>query len=546
MLAEAEKMNLLVSDQELASRISKRPEFQKDNQFSNGLYQNYLNFYRITPRDFEEGQREDLLREKLQDVIKASTQISESEIQEAYIKENEKIKFKYIGFSRDFFKPTGLPSDQDLQKYFEAHKSEFEVPEQIQVQYVKLTPAMVMDKIEVYEEDIKDYYNTNQAKFFIKKQYQASHILIRSEAQLPFGEDLSGETKEKLLDEADAGARAKAGEILKQIRDGADFAEMAKKHSADPGSGANGGSLGQFSKGMMVPEFEAALDALSPGELSGPIQTAFGFHIIRLEQVNEERMKPLAEVQENIKNTLKEIKARQRIRRIAKKIRKAAGAGNDLATAALEYKAETHTTEYISERFHNVPKIGIVPEFFNAAFSLAGEQLSEPVNTPEVSYLLKVSARKAPHLPELNEVLSEVTEAVVEVNNKTTTLNKLRALKKRLETEKNLDQLAKELNITVEETPFITRMDSIPGIGNVQSIKEAVFALQPGETTTGSTRGAFYLIQIVEREGVNTPDAEQSKKLYTQLKNEKGQAVFQEWMEKIKESANIMIDRTLL
>ncbi|TDJ49102.1 MAG: hypothetical protein E2O45_05250, partial [Nitrospina sp.] len=296
ILAEAEKMNLLVSNQELVSSISKRPEFQKDSQFSNVLYQNYLNFNRITPREFEESQRKDILRKKLEEVIKASTQISESEIQEAYKKENEKIKFKFIGFSRDFFKPTGLPSDQDLQKYFEAHKNEFEVPEQIQVQYVKLVPAMVMDKIEIYEEDIKDYYNTNEAKFFIKKQYQASHILIKSDAQLPFGEDLSDEEKEKLLDEADAGARGKAEEILKQIRDGADFGEMAKKYSDDPGSGANGGSLGQFSKGMMVPEFEEALDRLSPGELGSPVQTVFGFHIIRLDQVNEERIKPLVEV----------------------------------------------------------------------------------------------------------------------------------------------------------------------------------------------------------------------------------------------------------
>ncbi len=546
ILAEAEKMNLMVSNQELVSRISKRPEFQKDSKFSNGLYQNYLNFYRITPREFEESQRKDILREKLEEVIKASTQISESEIQEAYKNENEKIKFKYIGFSRDFFKPTGLPSDDDLQKYFEAHKNEFEVPEQIQVQYVKLTPAMVMDKIEIYEEDIKDYYDTNAAKFFIKKQYQASHILIQSDAQLPFGEDLSDEEKEKLLDEADAGARAKAGEILKQIRDGADFGEMAKKYSGDPGSGANGGSLGQFSKGMMIPEFEAALDLLSPGELGGPVQTTFGFHIIQLDQVNEERMKPLAEVQESITKTLKEIKARQRIRRIAKKIRKAAGAGNDLATAALEYKAETRTTEFISGKTHNVPEIGTVPEFFNAAFALAGEQLSEPVNTPEASYLLKVSARKDPRLPQLNEVLSEVTLAVVEENNKNTTINKLKALRKRLETEKDLDKLARELNLTVEETPFITRTDSIPGIGNIQSIKDAVFALQPGKTTTGSTRGAFYLIQMMEREAADAPDAEQSKKLYTRLKNEKGRAVFQEWMEKIKENAEIMIDRTLL
>ena len=546
MLLEAEKMNLLVSNQELANRISENPEFQRDNKFNSNLYQNYLKFNRISPREFEENQRENFLREKLEGVIKAATLILESEIQEAYKQENEKVKFKYIGFSRDYFTPAAGPSDEDIKKYFEAHKSEFEVPEQIQVQYVKLTPSMVQDKIELYEEDIKDYYDTNQAIYFIKKQYQASHILIKNDNPLPFGEDLSDEEKKKLLDEADKGTQAKAEEILRQIRDGADFGEMAKKYSADPGSGANGGNLGQFSQGLMVPEFEAALDKLAPGELGGPVKTVFGFHIVRLDGVKEERMKPLTEVKGAIEKTLKETKARQRVRRIAKKIRKAAGAGNDLAKAASEYKAESHTTGFISGRTHNVPEIGNVPEFFNAAFSLVGEELSEPVNTPEASYLIKVSARKDPYLPELNDVLSEVTQAVAEENNKANTERQLKALGERLKTEKNLDKMAKELNMTVEETPFINRTDSIPGIGNIQSIKDAVFSLQPGETTNGASRGAYYLIQMVERVAAGVPDPAQSKKLYTRLKNEKSRAVFQEWMDKVKENADILIDRTLL
>ncbi|MEE8206160.1 MAG: SurA N-terminal domain-containing protein, partial [Nitrospinaceae bacterium] len=177
MLLEAEKMNLLVSNQELANRISESPEFQRDNKFNSNLYQNFLKFNRISVREFEENQRKNILREKLEGVINAATLISESEIQEAYKQENEKVKFKYIGFSRDYFTPAARPSDEDIKKYFEAHKNEFEVPEQIQVQYVKLTPSMVQDKIELYEEDIEDYYDTNQAKYFIKKQYQASHIL---------------------------------------------------------------------------------------------------------------------------------------------------------------------------------------------------------------------------------------------------------------------------------------------------------------------------------------------------------------------------------
>jgi len=115
-----------------------------------------------------------------------------------------------------------------------------------------------------------------------------------------------------------------------------------------------------------------------------------------------------------------------------------------------------------------------------------------------------------------------------------------------LKSEKNLEQLAKELKMDVEETPFISQSDSIPGIGNIQSIKDAVFPLKPGETTTGASRGVYYLIQMVEREAADQVDPEKSKKIYTRIKNEKARAVFQEWMENVKENAEILIDQTLL
>ncbi len=546
VLLEAEKMNLQVSDQELAELISKQPQFQRDSKFNNSLYENFLSFNRLSARQYEENQRQNILRGKLEKIVQSATQVSETEILEAYKNENEKIKFKYIGFSRDYFKPGDPPSDEEIQNYFDAHKGQFEVPEQIQIQYVKLTPRMVEDKIEIYDEDIKEYYDTNEARFFVKKKYKASHILIKTDSSLPFGEDLTNEEKGRLLDEAEEESRATAAKILKLIKEGADFAKMAKKHSGDPASGANGGSLGQFSQGMMVPEFEAALDRLKPGELSDPVKTVFGHHIILLEDVKEQRSKPIEEVQDEIKKILTVNKARLRIRRIAKKIRKAAGAANNLTQAALEYKAKTHTTEFVSDRSHNIPEIGSNPNFFNAAFSLAGDEVSEPINTAEASFLIKVVARKDPYIPEVKGVLRELTQAVAEEKNKSATANQLKALGERLEMEKDLEKLAKELKMTVEETPFLSRTDSIPGIGNIQSIKDSVFPLQPGETTTGDSRGAYYLIQMMEREAVDQPDPDKSKKLYTRLKNEKSRAEFQEWMEKIKENAEILIDQTLL
>ena len=172
--------------------------------------------------------------------------------------------------------------------------------------------------------------------------------------------------------------------------------------------------------------------------------------------------------------------------------------------------------------------------------------MSEPVNTPDASYLLKIVARKDPYIPELNEVLSEVTQAVAEEKNKSATESQFKALGERLKSDKNLEQLSKELKMDVEETPFINQSDSIPGIGNIQSIKDAVFPLKPGQTTTGASRGVYYLIQMVEREVADQPDPEKSKKIYTRIKNEKARIVFQEWMENVKEKADILIDQTLL
>jgi hypothetical protein len=139
-----------------------------------------------------------------------------------------------------------------------------------------------------------------------------------------------------------------------------------------------------------------------------------------------------------------------------------------------------------------------------------------------------------------------VTQAVAEEKNKSATEEQFKALGEKLKSGNNLEQLSKELKMDIEETPFISQSDSIPGIGNIQSIKDAVFPLKPRETTTGESRGVYYLIQMVEREAAGQIDPEKSKKIYTRLKNEKARIAFQEWMENVKEKADILIDKTLL
>jgi len=544
LLLEAERLGIHVSDQELAERITTIPAFQKDNVFNKTYYEIYLTQNRLSTSKFEEGQRELMVMEKVEQLVKSNTQVSESEVQEAFRKEQEKVKFRYIEFSKDHFKAPP-PTDENLKKFFEANQKQFEIPEQIKVEYVKLTPKSLENSIDIREDDLQDYYEKHNGEFFVKKQYTASHILIRSDS-LPPSDGLSDSEKEKILNDLDDKTKAKAEEILKKIRDGADFGEMAKKHSGDTASGAKGGSLGQFPQGDMVPEFESALDKLKPGEIGEPVKTVFGHHLIKLDKVEEERTKPLEEVKEEITKTLKAMKSRQRVRRTIKKISNEAKTDNDLTRAALKFNSETTLSEFFSSENHDLTKIGVVPEFFNAAFSLRNQEVSFPINTPEASYLIKVVERKPPQLPKLEDVVSEVTQELVLQKTSSLTLEKFKVLGQRLNTQKDLDAIAAELGLEVEETPLFSLTNSIPGIGNIQAIKDAVSQLSLGQTTSASSRLSNFLIQLMERKAAGSPTPDQTKDLYARLKQEKSSHVFQEWLENMKEKANIMVDKTLL
>ncbi len=542
LIQKAEKQNIQVSDAELIDRIRSFPIFQKDNRFDETIYRNYLNQKRLNTLEFEESQREGLVIEKIENLIKSNTKVSESEASEAFLQEKEKIKLDYLVFPEDHFKDSSPVTDQEIEEFYKKHKAQFEVPEQIRVEYVKLEPKTFEGEIEPREEDIQIYYETKIADFHVQKQYKARHILIKL-APSEDAAEKTAEEKQKAMDEA---AKSNAEEILKKIREGADFAEMAKKHSEDLNSGKNGGSLGEFLAGTMVKEFETALDKLQVGEISEPVLSPYGYHLIRLDGKSEERIKPLSEVKEEVIQKLKEVKSRQRVRRFIRRLRKSAENDANLARAAIEHKFETRTTGLISREKHELSEIGSVPEFFNQAFTLEDNRLSDPIHTFETSFLLKVVERNLAYIPELADVRSKVREATAKEKNRVFTQNKFNELKSRVTADKDLVKIAEEEKLDVRHTPYFSMGDSIPGIGNVKAIKQDAFRLAKGEATGASFRGKNYLIVLEDREAAGQPDEEELKAVSTRLKNEKAATVFNDWLENLKENADIMIDRSLL
>ncbi|CAI2717866.1 SurA N-terminal domain-containing protein [Nitrospina watsonii] len=547
LLMEAKKQDIHISDAELADRILSNPNFQRDNKFSRGIYDNFLTYNRMSAQEFEDNQRQLLLMEKVESIIKDNTQVSDAEVREALVKEKRKVKINYAEFPKDYYQSQITPTDTQLQQYYEAHKRDFEVPVQIKVQYVKLTPDQVLDDIKVYDEDTKDYYTNNQGDYLIKKRYKAKHILVRTELNTLGGDDLPVDEKEKKLNASEAKAKAKAEDILKKIKeDGKSFEEMAKEHSDDRTSGANGGDLGQFPKGTMVGEFEAALETMKPGDISQPVQTPFGFHLIKLEEMHEERLKPLEEVKDEIVEKLKKMKATQRIRRIAKKIFNSAEKDNDLARGAQKFEQTTQTTGFFSGQDHDIPNIGMVPEFFNTAFTLKDNVVSAPLNTFEASFLIKVVERKPPFVPELDAIRSQVQDAFMNSRHVEVTKAKFEQMGEQLAKNRGLEALAKTNSLEVQETPYFSQTDSIPGIGNIQSIKNKAFQTKPGETTMGESPQAYYLIQVVDLQNAEEPTKKEIQEMYKRLKQQKADIVFRNWLDQAKAKANILVDKTLL
>ncbi|MBC8287289.1 MAG: SurA N-terminal domain-containing protein [Nitrospinae bacterium] len=542
LLQEAEKQNLRISDAELISHIHELPVFQSEKKFSEKSYRNYLQFQRVTPGEFEDNQRENLILNKLEKLFGSSAKVSQNEIMETFIQEEEKSKLDYVRFNSDHFQVDKTFTDQELDVFFQANKKQFEIPSQIKVEYLKIEPKTYLAEIEPRDEDIEDYYQTKIANFRVKKMYRASHILAHIKSS-----DIEGDaTPEEKQKQAEDKAKARITELLGKVKAGADFGEIAKKHSDDPGSGSQGGSLGDFPKGTMVSTFESALDKLEVGGISEPVLTPFGYHIIKLESRTEERFKLLEEVREEVIQSLKEIKARQKVRRMAKHIYQEAEKNGDLKSAAGNNQVQTTISDFFSRENHNLPEIGAHPQFYNTAFSLRENKVSQPIHTQEASFILKLVGNKEAHIPELKEVKKTVEQALIERVNEEQTSSKFKELKQKLAQEKDLEKIIKGLGLSVKHTPFFSMADSIPGIGDISEIKEKALAMKVGDTASAKVRNRFYLFKRVEKEDAGKPDKEQAQKILKQLKQEKSRQIFQEWVDNLKARADILIDKTLM
>src|SRR5512132_1729490 len=262
-LEAARRMNLRVSDDEVARRIAAMPELQENGQFIGASkYEERLRLAGYLPETFEEGLREDLLVDKYSALVKASVAVPDADVRREFAAKNDKAKIEYIVVPASRLETAIEPSDGELKAYYEKNKEHYRAPEQRRANYLLVDRLKVRAKVPVSDAEVRAEYEGKKASFSVPEQVSASHILVKV--------DPSGGP------EADAKAKAKAESLLARAKAGEDFATLAKANTDDPSGKENGGQLPPFGRGQMVPEFEKAAFEMKPGEIRGPIKTRFG------------------------------------------------------------------------------------------------------------------------------------------------------------------------------------------------------------------------------------------------------------------------------
>jgi peptidyl-prolyl cis-trans isomerase D len=302
---------MAVGDARLRDLIVTNTNFLDNGQFSPALYERVLKAQGYTATSFEAAVRQDTERQQFLDSVANTAIVAKSSVS-GFLQATEQSREVAVVFvSPATFLPKVNVTVEQAQAYYDKNKSEFTIPEQVRAEYIELSADALAPTTSVTADEVKAFYETNQARYVTKEERKASHILISVAKDAKDAEKKAAEEKANLL----------FAQLKKNPKD---FAELAKKNSQDPGSAANGGDLGFFGRGMMVPQFDKAAFEAKKDELIGPVQTDFGFHIIRVTEIKPAKGKSLADATPEIEGELKKQKASRKFTELAEKFSNAA------------------------------------------------------------------------------------------------------------------------------------------------------------------------------------------------------------------------------
>jgi peptidyl-prolyl cis-trans isomerase D len=486
---EAEQLGFRVSDRDLATTL-------RSLQFGTlppDQYQQYVEQqFGTTVPDFEENVRASAYEDSLTMIVAEGIIITPAEAEAEYRRRNQKIKVDYIAFSASKTMADMKPTPEQINAYWAKNKGFFNVPETRDVQFVVADQAKVADTIQITDAQIQDYYNAHRDDYRTPERVKARHILLS--------------TANKPKDEVPK-IQAQAEALLKQIKAGGDFAELAKKNSQDPGSAQKGGDLGWVSRGQMVKPFEDAAFSLKPNEISNVITTEYGFHIIQVQERQPAHLQTLDEVKPAIVLALKSQTVFDRMQELADKAR---------AELVKSPQNAQQIATQLNLEFVTVPgyrpgtpiaQLGNDPQVGASLQGMKAGEVSQVIQAGNKLAVAVVTGIKPPHPAELAEVETQVRQQYTQLEaNRIVTEKAAKAAELLKQNGGDLKAAAKAVGGEVKSTDFFTSSGAAEGIGSASVFAD--YFGKPVGTTFGPlpANGQTIVGKVADRQ-----DADMSK-----------------------------------
>src|SRR5579862_8704900 len=527
LISEAQHLGLKSSPQEVKDELQHGRYadyfFPGGNFVGEAEYNNMLQQHNLTPAVFEDSVGKEIMISKLQALVSSGASVSDSVVKKEFIKENTKVKFDYAVLKEDDIKKGLHPTQEELKAFYTSHQQNYKnsIPEKRKIKYFVVDTGKIKDSVQVTHDDLQVYYNQHRDQYRVPEQAKVSHILIKT--PLP-GAD--GKVDEKGITDA----QKRAEDLLKQLKAGANFEDLAKKYSEDPGSAKEGGSLGWIGKGRTVPEFEKAAFSLPKGQTSDLVKSSYGFHIIRVDDKQDAHMKTLDEVQSEIEPILKQQKAQQIAQKQADALLKLA------RDKGLDAAAATQGIPVINSDFFSrkdvVPGLGPAPQFMDAVFAAAEKSPPEMASTSQGFAVFQLQAVKPQSTPTFEEIRTKVEDQFKNERSSVLLSQKTQELSDRAKAEHDLKKAAKELGAEVKTSDFVLPDGQVPDIGSMSGQAAVAFNMKPGDISSPINSGSNgVVISMLDVQAPSEADfAAKRDQIRDQLLQGKEQQLFELFM----------------
>jgi peptidyl-prolyl cis-trans isomerase D len=529
---EARRLGFDATPAEIEQKILENPVFRENGAFvGNSRYQAILAASNLTIEDFESQIANEILTEKLRSFITASVSVNDKDAEEEYKRRNEKAKLDYFVIDAAKLEDKVNASEKDQRDYYEKNKAKYTIPEKRKAKYAFFEALKLRPEVKVTDDDLRTYYGQHRDEYTLPERVRAQHILFKTQGKTP-------EEIEKI--------KEKARGVLDRAKKGEDFGSLAKQFSEDS-TASNGGDLGDFGRGQMVPEFENSAFSLGVGAISDLVQTQFGIHIIKVNQKQERRERPFEELKEAIRPIVETRKAEERASELAQQLAVDLVNTKDLDAVAKKHNAQIKETP-LMEPGQAIPELGNAAELDRKMFSLNKGEFGTAIQVDRGFVVPQVVEIAAAHPASFEEARDKVAADARTEKAKEAAAEKTKQVEEMLKSGKDLATVAKAAGSEIKTSDLLTRGSSIPEFGSIGEADKEMFTLPLGKPGTPITvAGKTVAFAVKERQETKPDEMKKSlemvrSELLPQRREQFFEAYIQEARKKMEAKKEIKVN----